>query len=277
MSREGISPWWIGGALTLTILGSVAAGYWLIRRAPEATAPPQMVGGGSQLEEAPPAPLTRPPEKKPLPALGQSDAFVRDMARKLSDHPQIAKWVAPDDLVRRLVASVDNVARGTSPRPHLTHMQPEGTFAAAPNEAGELTIDPRSVARYDLLTEVFISLDIGATVRLYYEMEPLLEEAYAELGDPSRTFAETLDRAVARLLETPIPDGEPVLEKHLLTYRYVDQDLEGADPAAKHLMRLGPENAERVKGKLRFLRDALDLGRESQENFAAAAEQQADP
>ena len=272
MAREGISPWWIGGALTLTLLGSVGAGYWLIRRVPEATAPPQMVGGGSETADAPVAPLTRPPEKTPLPDLGESDPFVREMARKLSDHPQLAKWVAPEDLVRRFVASVDNMARGKSPSPHLGHMAPSGSFTASAGETGELVIDPRSAARYDLLTDVFVSLDIGATVRLYYEMEPLLEEAYDELGDPSRTFADTLDRAVLRLIEAPIPDGEAVLEKHLLTYRYVDPNLENADAATKHLMRLGPENAARVKNKLQFLRDALDLGRKSQENFEAAAE-----
>lgn len=273
MSREGISPWWIGGALALTILGSVGAGYWLIRRVPEVEAPPQMVEGGSSPAQETAVPLTEPPEKTVLPELGASDAFVREVALTLSDHPQIAKWVAPDDLVRRLVAAVDNIARGDSPRPHLLHMEPEGDFTAVGDPDGSaLAVDPRAVARYDLLTDVFVSLDIGATVRLYYEMEPLLEEAYTELGDPSRTFAETLDRAVLRLLETPVPDTEPALEAHLLTYRYVDPDLESIDEASKHLMRLGPENAARVKNKLRFLRDALDLGRRSQENFDAAAQ-----
>ena len=289
MAREGVSPWWIGGGLALTLLASVGAGYWLIQRAPSVEAPPQLVSDSStETDEETDAPITLAPEKPELPPLMESDAFVREMALQLSDHPQVAKWVTPDGLVQRLVASVDNIARGDSPRPHLLHMEPETPFQVQGDQSGgqvrggqsgsqgTFAVDPRTFERYNLMTEVFVSLDIGATVRLYYEMEPLLEEAYLELGDPSRSFAETLDLAIGRLLDTEVPEALPDVEKHLLNYRFTDPDMERLSPAAKHLMRLGPENAQKVKGKLSFLRAALDLGRKSQENFAASASS-ADP
>ncbi len=263
MSREGLSPWAIGAALVAIGLGSVAAWYWFIQRAPVVEAPPQMVGGNSSDEKAPEAvPVTAPPPKLELPPLEQSDEIVRELARKLSDHPKVAEWLVPRDLVRRFVATIDNIARGGSPRPHLLHMEPGGSFQVSPEPAQgirSLTIDPATYRRYDLLTEVFTSLDIGATVRLYYDLQPLLDQAYGDLGDPSRTFAAALDRAMERLINTPIPEGQIEVEKHMLVYRFAEPQLEGLSPAQKHLIRLGPENARKVQSKLTFLRSALDL------------------
>ncbi len=259
MSREGLSPWAIGSALVAIGLGSVAAWFWFIQRAPVVEAPPQMVGANTSTE--PPAeavPITTPPPKLELPPLEQSDAVVRDLAQTLSDHPKVAEWLVPKDLVRRFVASIDNISRGGSPRPHLLHMEPDGTFQIEPGTRA-VFIDPATFRRYDLLTEVFTSLDIGATVRLYYDLQPLLDEAYQDLGDPSRSFAATLDRAMGRLISTPIPEGRIEVEKHMLVYRFAEPHLEELTPAQKHLIRLGPENARKVQNKLTFLRSALDL------------------
>ena len=265
MSREGLSPWWIGGVLGVVVLASVGVWYMLVQRAPMVEAPPQMVGANSSTDEDASAavPVTSPPPPADLPPLDESDERVREMALELSTHPKLVKWLAPDDLVRRMVASVDNLSRGNSPRAHLEHMRPEEGFGAAVVD-GAVVLDPESYARYDLLTEVFTSLDIGATVRLYYELEPLFEEAYNQLGHPSRSFSDALDEAIARLIDTPIPEGKLEVEKHLLVYRFTDPLIESMSPAEKHLVRLGPENARKVKSKLTFLRSALDLGRRSQ-------------
>ena len=55
MSREGLSPWTIGAALVAIGLGSVAAWYWFIQRAPVVEAPPQMVGANTSTDETPEA------------------------------------------------------------------------------------------------------------------------------------------------------------------------------------------------------------------------------
>ncbi|MEO1366631.1 MAG: DUF3014 domain-containing protein, partial [Acidobacteriota bacterium] len=102
-------------------------------------------------------------------------------------------------------------------------------------------------------------LALAEGARLYHDFEPLFEEAYEELGDPTRDFRGALTVAIDHLLAVPIPDQEPELVKGVLTYRYADPALEDQSPAAKHLLRLGRDNARKVQQKLGFLRAALDL------------------
>ena len=56
-----------------------------------------------------------------------------------------------------------------------------------------------------------------------------------------------------------MPATAPALEQHLNTYHYADPRLEALQPAQKQLLRMGPENAERVQDQLRRLATALDL------------------
>ena len=44
---------------------------------------------------------------------------AREVANELSSHPRLTSWLATDELIRKLVAAIDNIAEGESPRPHL--------------------------------------------------------------------------------------------------------------------------------------------------------------
>ena len=57
------------------------------------------------------------PEAAPivLPPLSTSDDFVRAMVEKLSAHPVLASFVVTEQLVRKAVVVVANVAEGLSP------------------------------------------------------------------------------------------------------------------------------------------------------------------
>ncbi len=256
-SREAISPVWI--ALALVALGAASFGVWrlFMQRAPGIEVVPQVVPANSANDSGAIA-TTEPPPRAVLPPLDDSDSKVREWAATLSEHPQIARWLVPDDLVRRLVASVDNIARGESPSPHLGALAPAGAFTARLDGTGTRT-DAKSYRRYELLTDVFTSLDIAGTARLFHDLEPLLEEAHQDLGDPDREFRDVLASAIDRLLAVNVPSSPPELQREPLFYRYSDPELESMAPAEKHLLRLGPENAAKVQTKLRFLRAALDL------------------
>ncbi|MEM6793707.1 MAG: DUF3014 domain-containing protein [Acidobacteriota bacterium] len=260
----GPSPLWIGALILLLICLSGAAWWFLMGRAPSgederraaalamakpqppAAAAPEQAAG----EEEPPA--------LDLPPLETSDGPLRGWIGELSQHPKLAEYLVSDDLARRLVATVDNIARGESPSPHLTMLRPRGPFEVLGGDSRAIAAEA-SHRRYDLAVEVFSSLDIAATARLFHGLEPLLEEAYQDLGDPSRDFRTTLALAIDHLLAVEIPTQPPLLERTVVTYRYADPGLESASPARKHLLRLGPDNARKVQNKLRFLRAALDL------------------
>ncbi len=207
-----------------------------------------------------PAPVLAPTAvpRADLPKLDASDAFIRELARVLSANPEWAQWLLGEGLVRRLVASVDNVAEGRSPNPHVSFLAPKEAFRAReqPNSA---TIDPASYHRYDLVADVVAALDAKGCARLYGETRPLFQDAYRELGYPGRNFDERLAKAIQVLLATPEPKGEIELRPGVKSWRLADPALQSLAPVQKQLLRMGPDNVGKVKRKLREIAEALNL------------------
>jgi hypothetical protein len=194
----------------------------------------------------------------PLPALDASDALVRSAVAGLSSRPELVVWLANDDLIRRFVAAVDNVAEGRSPRTHIVFLEPDGDFLVV-GEGPTLRVDPSAERRYDTLATVVSSLDVDGTVRAYNRLEPLFESAYRDLGHPEGGFGVRLTEAIAQLLATPVVSGAPGLTRHVFSYRYGDPELEELSDAQKHLLRMGPRNVKRVQAKLREFAGAVGI------------------
>ncbi len=127
--------------------------------------------------------------------LATSDIVVRELASEISANPKLAAWLVNEDLVRRFVASVDNIASGISPQAHLDFLRPREGFEVDQRRNGVLVIETDSYGRYDLVAQVFASLDTEGTVALYGELKPLIDEAYAEIGPSNANFDDRLDRA----------------------------------------------------------------------------------
>jgi len=187
-----------------------------------------------------------------LPPLAESDAFVREQAAGLSSHPQLAIWLASRGLVRVFAAAVLNLADGRSPAPLVPFLAPKAKFFAV-ERGGRLIADERSFAQYDDFANAVASLDTPGVARVYKTCLPLLNTAYAELGYPNADFSPTLERTIARLLETPVVESDIGLRKDPLFYRYADPALERLSLAQKQLLRTGPRNARLLQGKLRDL------------------------
>ncbi len=249
--RTGRALWPYLLAALVVVVGLIA--YLLLsRREPPPPPPPPPPPAA---EEAAPVP---PPAPVELPPLAASDDWLRRVVAGLSSHPDLARWLVTDDLVRRFTAAVDNVARGESPRPHLGFLAPSGEFAVV-ERGGSLYVAPRSYARYSRVAEVISSIDAAGAAQLYRNVRPLLQEGYADLGYPDRQFDETLGRAVRHLLATPLPEQAPRLEPGVESFGFSDPRLEGLSAAQKHLLRMGPDNAAIVLAKLREIAALLDL------------------
>jgi hypothetical protein len=202
-----------------------------------------------------------------LPALDESDPTLQALAPRVSRHPMLPVWLTTEGLVRRFVVVVDNIAEGASPRGHLMSLSPEAAFKASRQEAAggleqtreRLVVDASSYERYDVIADVFASLDAKSVAEIYRTMKPLVEEAYGELGVSEEDFDERLSRAFEVLLETPIVEGETELELLINTYAYADPELEDLAPAQKQLLRMGPRNVALIQDKLREV--AVELAR----------------
>jgi hypothetical protein len=195
---------------------------------------------------------------EPLPPLDESDPVVRRLAEGISNRPRVASWFVPEDLVRRFVVAVTNVANGRSPEEQVDFMEVEGDFQVR-SEEGRMVVDPASYRRYDGLVAAFVSLDPDHSASLYGRLRPLFDEAYRELGLGGEGFDPVLARAVGNLLAVRLPAPPVEVQPQEAVYGYVDPELEARTPAEKHLMRMGPDNARRVQDKLRELAGALGL------------------
>ncbi len=249
----GRALWPYAVALLVIVLGVVA---YLLLSDGEPPPPPTLAAPPPTPADGPdPEPAVRSLD---LPPLGDSDGWLRRVAAELSTHPELARWLVSDNLVRRFTAAVDNVARGESPRPHLGFLGPGDRFEVV-ERGGAVYADPRSYERYNRVTEVVDSVDAAGAAELYRQLEPLLQEGYADLGYPNRDFDDVLARAIGHLLATPLPAGEIQLEVGVESYAFSDSRIESLSPAQKHLLRTGPDNAAVILDKLREIAGLLDL------------------
>jgi hypothetical protein len=222
---------------------------------PAVQKPPQPAGG------IPPAvPPQKPGGETPQivsAELGQSDEPVREWTKTLSPHPQFAEWLQNKNMIRRITAAIVNMAEGRSPRAHLNFLSPPLPFSAI-KKGERLYLDPKSYDRYNLIAEVFASLDAQGSVRVYKAFYKLFQTAYGELGYPDRDFQDYIFRAIKVMLRTPVVEGEIEVEEEIL-YRMVDDHLEDLNEVQKHLIRMGPQNTQKIQAKLREMALALGL------------------
>ncbi len=190
--------------------------------------------------------------------LSTSDAAIRELAAQLSARPELAAWLVNEDLVRRFVASVDNISEGTSPRQHLEFIAPAGAFEVQERD-GRLVVAPASYDRYDTVAAVITSLDTEGTVALYRELKPLIDDAYAEISPRGASFDARLAEVFDELLAVPVLSGDVEVEQKVVTYTYADPRLESMTAAQRQLLRMGPENVAMVQAKLRELKAALGI------------------
>jgi hypothetical protein len=188
--------------------------------------------------------------------LDKSDNLVNKLAVKLSSHPQLTAWLKNKDMIRNFVAVIDNIADGMSPRSHLEFLSPREDFEVI-KRGKRYYLSPASYSRYNLVAEVFESLDTKECAKLYWELKPLIQEAYFELGYPNQDFHDTLFTTVVELLKTPVVEGDILVEKKVVTYIMVDQKLENLSESQKHFLRMGPRNMRKIQEKLREFAQVL--------------------
>jgi hypothetical protein len=80
------------------------------------------------------------------------------------------------------------------------------------------------------------------------------------MGYPEGDFDQRLRSVIDDLLATPEPQRPLRLIKPEAYFLYAEEELESLSAGQKVLLRMGPDNAARVKDRLRAFRDALAAG-----------------
>ncbi len=253
------SPWWLW-VLMIVLLGAGAGYYFWQQDQPLMSQQPEPIAAPEPRAEAPkeeepvvrypvptPAPAPEAAAAKPLPTLENSDPMMRESASGLVGRNAFDALVRPTQLIRNVVATVDNLPRETAP----TRVMPVEPVP------GRFVPEPKNQARYAPYVRVLESLDTRALVQRYVEAYPLFQQAYAELGFPNRNFNDRLVEAIDNLLAAPELTEPPELIQPKVLYEYADEDLQKRSAGQKIMMRMGADNARRVKAKLREIRREL--------------------
>src|SRR5690606_24328802 len=97
-----------------------------------------------------------------------------------------------------------------------------------------------------------------ATVgRLYVRFYPLLQYEYQQLGFPDGHFNDRVVAAIDDMLAAPTPRQPVRLVQPKVLYRFADPALESLSAGQKIMIRIGPDNARRLRAALLRLRDEL--------------------
>jgi hypothetical protein len=211
--------------------------------------------------EPPPAPVVAaPPVEIPLPPLNESDADVTEAVASSVGEAPVQRYLVADDVVRRVVATLDNLPRGKVAMQIRAFAPAPGEFAVAGEEDAP-TLAPENYERYRPLVQALEAIETPTLVALYRRWYPLFQEAYDELGNPPQHFDARLTEIIDHLLATPEVEGPIRLVQPNVFYLFADPELEALSAGQKLLLRIGPENATIVKAKLRELRVALQQSR----------------
>jgi hypothetical protein len=214
----------------------------------------------------PPAPAVAPKpagplveaEKIPLPPLSETDALVRQLVVKLTSHPKALAWLATNGLIENFTVATLNVSEGKTPVVHLRTLAPQARFSVLKTDRGFI-VDPKSFHRYDEYAAAVSGLDPANTARLYLTLKPRITDAYRALGFPEGDFDTVLESAFKNLLSTPAIAGDVALREKVLSYQFVDPEIESLTTAQKQLLRMGPDNMRRVQDQLREIARQLGL------------------
>lgn len=245
-------------AFFVVIAAGIAVYFLFFRSTPEKIPPIEQVEESVAVpEEKIAEPASRETAYAPIYAdIDESDSLVRELINNISKNPILIQWLSSNDIIRKFTVVVDNIANGQSPRAHIDFFKPDGQFEVEEKD-GMLYMDPDSYKRYDPIAIVFTSLDTEETVILFRRFKPVIDQAYSDLGYPDTDFEVTLIKAINEMLEVPMVK-DVLLETQVISYKMVDPKLENLSQAQKHLLRMGPENIEKIQKKLRELKSALD-------------------
>jgi len=219
---------------------------------PPAAAPPKAAPVAAQPAIQHPVPDAGP-EAKPLPALNDSDAEVRDSIMGLFGQKAVEGLLNPENVVRHIVATVDNLPRNKV-AVELRPVKPTGGATLVATQGDVTTLSAANYDRYAPFMKVVQAADPRTVAAVYFRLYPLFQQAYEDLGYPGMYFNDRLVQVIDNLLEAPDVKGPVRLVQPKVFYEYADPSLESRSSGQKLLMRMGSANEAIIKGKLRELR-----------------------
>lgn len=190
----------------------------------------------------------------PLPLLDESDNDIAAAIMQLTD---IAGLFSFKSFIRHFVVTIDNMPNQKLPRRYIFTQRVPDTFAVTKQDVDTALLDNKNFQRYKKFVSLAEVIDTRKLVVQYIRFYPLFQEAYEELGYPDRYFNDRFIQVIDHLLKAPEVEGPIKLIRPKVFWLFANPELEALSAGQKILVRIGHENAGRVKAKLRKLRILL--------------------
>ena len=250
----------------LMVLAAGAVFFYLWRQ--NAPQPPALAPPTAQAPAAEAAPAIRHPiedaqnasapnaETKPLPALMVSDTTMQNTLADLFGPASLGKVFYEDAIIHRFVTTVDNLPRKTVPQRNLPVKPIAGPLVTSTKD-DNVSISADNASRYTPYVQMATAIDAKNLVSAYVHFYPLIQQDYRDLGYPKGYFNDRLIEAIDDLLATPELTDPLQLVQPKVLYQYSDPELEARSAGQKIMIRMGAENATKIKAKLQEIRREL--------------------
>ncbi len=190
----------------------------------------------------------------PLPLLDESDNDIAAAIKQLTD---VAGLFSFKSFIRHFVVTIDNMTNQKLPRRYIFTQRVPDTFVVIKQDVDTALLDEKNFKRYKKFMDLADYIDSRKLVVQYIRFYPLFQEAYEELGYPDRYFNDRFIQVIDHLLKAPEVKGPIQLIRPKVFWLFANPELESLSAGQKILVRIGHENAGRVKAKLRELRILL--------------------
>jgi hypothetical protein len=247
---------WLYWAIPIVVVIGIGVALYYARRqkAPEAQPAAQTQPAPSG-EQTPQHPITEQvDDAKPLPALAESDPAVHESISG-SFGRSIEQFLVPNDIIRHVVVTVDNLPRKKT-AVQLWPVKPIGGELATSGPA-DPSLSANNAERYAPIMKIVQNADVSQLATMYRRFYPLFQQAYVDLGYPDGYFNDRLVEVIDHLLATPDVQGPIKLTQPGVFYEYADKSLEERSSGQKLLIRMGSQHSGTVKAKLKELRSEI--------------------
>ncbi len=191
---------------------------------------------------------------EPFPKLDESDDAISAAINQLAN---VAELFLFKSFIRHFVVTIDNMTNQELPQRYVFNQHVPDKFKVIEQNEDKSLLDNKNFNRYTNFVNLAERVDSRKLVAFYIRFYPLFQETYEELGYPDRYFNDRFIQVVDHLQAAP-EIKEPInLIRPKVFYQFVDPELEALFAGQKILVRIGIDNAQRVKSKLRELHAIL--------------------
>ena len=189
--------------------------------------------------------------------LEESDETFRKDLGNISE--SLLTWFQVKDVIRKYIVIINDLSQNQILYKHRKFLKMPQNFVVKEDAQG-LYIGQESYARYDQLANAISSLDVQKGLDLYLTFRPLFKQVYDEFGYPAEYQLEDIFmKAAASVLEAPIINGRVSLRRYSVGYKFADAKLEVLNGVEKQMLRMGPDNTQKIQVKLRQLVEAISV------------------